>query len=566
MRYSFTFLLLTFFFIGNSNAQCITGDCLDGTGTYMFPSGTKYVGSFSAGEIDGKGICYYTDGSKYSGEWESRLPNGKGTKTYANGTTHTGWWTKGLPVDRDGDLMEDVLVSKGEIDFDETDIQTGCLSGNCHNGEGLFAYADGSKYQGAFANGSLNGFGTFFYPDGKRFTGTFKNNYSHGEGTLYQLNGQQIAGLWDQGEFKGTKQSKNASEGCVQGDCKNGTGVYVYKNGSAKYKGTFKNGKPSGQGTCYYANGEKYFGDWTKGTFNGVGTLVLQDGRQIMGNWSAGTFIGRNSTPAIAQSQTAPKQEKAKPAVTETKSSARPSKDAIKVWAVVIGVSTYSHMPVLRYTDDDAYRIYAFLKSPEGGALDDDNIRILIDEDATKENIRKAMTETFMKAGPNDLVMLYFSGHGLQGSFLPIDFDGFNNKLFHDEITNILKMSPAKYKLLIADACHSGGLLAVKGSIENILSSYYTSLAKSDAGTALIMSSKSDETSLESSGLRQGVFSHFLIRGLKGEADTNSNSVVTVTELFEYIYHNVRSYTVKRQSPVIKGDYDKNMTISVIDK
>ena len=37
-------------------------------------------------------------------------------------------------------------------------------------------------------------------------------------------------------------------------------------------------------------------------------------------------------------------------------------------------------MPVLRYTDDDAYQMYAFFKSPEGGALDDEHIRILINE------------------------------------------------------------------------------------------------------------------------------------------------------------------------------------------
>ena len=87
-------------------------------------------------------------------------------------------------------------------------------------------------------------------------------------------------------------------------------------------------------------------------------------------------------------------------------------------------------MPALRYTDDDAYRIYAFLKSPEGGALKDEQISILVDEAATRANILRQMEQTFSKAGPNDLVFLYFSGHGLKGSFLPIDFDGFNNISF----------------------------------------------------------------------------------------------------------------------------------------
>ena len=98
----------------------------------------------------------------------------------------------------------------------------------------------------------------------------------------------------------------------------------------------------------------------------------------------------------------------------------------------------------------------------------------------------------------------------------------------------------------------------------NALLKYYEALAQSSPGSALILSSKSSETSLESSGLRQGVFSHFLIKGLKGEADRNKDNIVSVQELFDFTYHNVRSYTGSRQSPVIKGNFDKQMPISVI--
>jgi len=78
------------------------------------------------------------------------------------------------------------------------------------------------------------------------------------------------------------------------------------------------------------------------------------------------------------------------------------------------------------------------------------------------------------------------------------------------------------------------------------------------------MSSKAEETSLESAGLRQGVFSHFLIRGLKGEADLNRDKVISVQELFDFINEKVRDYTGNRQSPVIKGTYDPKMTVAVM--
>ena len=61
--------------------------------------------------------------------------------------------------------------------------------------------------------------------------------------------------------------------------------------------------------------------------------------------------------------------------------------------------------------------------------------------------------------------------------------------------------------------------------------------------------------------LRQGVFSHFLIRGLKGEADQDDDGIVRVQELYDFIYVNVRAYTGMRQSPVIKGDYDPLMPV-----
>jgi hypothetical protein len=551
-------------------AQCVSGDCRNGKGTFVYPSGAKYVGDFKNGEIHGVGVCYYTDNSKYSGEWKHRYPDGRGTKTYSDGTKRTGMWKKGKPVDENGNVLEDYIALKKEEQQDDgTNIQSGCLSGDCKNGSGVFAYPDGSKYEGAFQSGKFQGQGVFYFANGDKYVGQFKENFPHGKGVRTMKDGTEENGEWREGEFVGSSLIESGQVGCVSGDCEGGKGTYIYKEGSAKFVGDFKNSMPHGFGICTYANGNRYRGEWRDGAFGGKGTLYLHDGTEVSGYWKDGDYLGKEMpegymspvdggavVPAPVTAETTPPVPTPAPEVVPVKP---------RVWALVVGVASYDHMPVLRYTDDDAYRFYAFLKSLEGRALPDEQLRILIDEEATRENVLTNLEELFGMAGPSDLVMFYFSGHGLNGSFLPIDFDGYNNKIGHEEIAKIFNKCKARFKLCVADACHSGSLIAMRsGEPEPLLVQYYQSLSKSVSGTALLMSSKAEETSLESAGLRQGVFSHFLIRGLKGEADVNKDKVVSVGELFDFIYQKVRDYTGNRQSPVIKGNYDPAMPVGVM--
>jgi uncharacterized caspase-like protein len=549
-------------FIQNTDAQCLSGNCKDGKGVFKYPSGAKYTGDFRKGEIHGMGFCVYSDGSRYEGQWASRYPEGKGTKTLKDGSKLTGTWKKGVLMDgQEIKANGAILVAKGKQDGDGTTVQSGCINGDCENGQGTYAFPDGSKYDGQFAAGKIHGYGTFYYANGDKYVGSFKVNVAHGKGTIFHADSTQTTGEWNEGEYVGSKIIEAGRMGCVDGDCVNGKGTYIYTNGEAKYIGQFKNKLPHGRGSVLYANGERFIGNWENGSFNGKGTLYMTDGTTVKGFWKDGEYIGKEEVEKDAGEIIAQKNAQ-KTDNQQVKESTNTEK--LNVFALVVGVSSYTHMPVLRYTDDDAYRMFAFLKSPEGGALADDHIKILIDEEATHDNIVTTMQKLFAKAGPKDLVVLYFSGHGLKGSFLPIDYDGYENKLEHEEISQIFKQSPAKYKLCIADACHSGSLLAMKGaSAENTLATYYETLANAKSGTALIMSSKSEESSLESSGLRQGVFSHFLIRGLKGEADANENSVISVQELFDFVGKNVESYTDRRQTPVIQGDYDPEMTVAV---
>ncbi len=482
-----------------------------------------------------------------------------------------------------------------------TTLNAQCLEGNCRNGYGLFRFANGDKFAGSWANGQphgqgkyyfasreryegdfrygkFEGKGTMYYPDGAYYTGGWKKNLKNGEGRLVRTNGAVTDGLWTNGKFAGaTNQATSSNTGtvaqnnnskpskptankpsgkseiaglrnCNSAYCRSGNGYYDYPDGS-RWIGEFKNGVPAGEGTCYYAGGDRYEGQWANGAPNGEGVIYAANGRVTGAVWVNGAAIRE-----LDSDETIPNN----PVRVEASRN-------VKIYAVIVGVGRYTAMPSLKFTDDDAYRFYSFLRSPEGGALPDEQITILVDEDATRDKILNSMRQYFLKADENDVVLFYFSGHGLEGCFLPVDFDGYNNKLRHEEIKQVLMQSKAKHKLCIADACHSGTLnygLAAKGPAPVSLDLYYQAFEDTKGGVALLMSSKAEELSLEDHGLRQGVFTYYLLRGLKGAANANGDNLITIRELYNFVYVKVREYTTNVQSPVLTGNYDDAMPVA----
>ena len=330
---------------------------------------------------------------------------------------------------------------------------------------------------------------------------------------------------------------------CIDGDCIDGKGIYIYEDNTI-YVGNFKNGEAAGYGTCYYSNGERYAGEWQAHQFNGKGVFQYANGNVDAGLWQDGNLVSTDNS------------------LVPTNGSGTP-----KVWAVMVGVADYTKMRPLNFTDDDAYRMLAFLKSPEGGALPDDQMRILIDENATKANIIKSMDAVFSQAAVDDIILFYFSGHGLKDSFLPVDYDGADYTLKHVEVSTIINASMAKHKICMVDACHAGGMEQVEkgtNTVEATIDRYYKAFNGLSGGTAFILSSKAEESSIEHKGFRQGVFTHFLIKGLKGSADIDGDGIVTLGEAFHYLEENVRSYTSNYQTPVLLGNASQDTPLAVV--
>lgn len=458
----------------------------------------------------GTGKFRFQNGALYEGQMLYGRLNGIGTLTYTNGDIYKGGW----------------LVNKRE-------------------GEGVLITKNGFSYEGTFYNNQLNGEIHVYDEQGGYFKGEWVNGAPQGKGKYMSAHGNQLSGEWSEngfvhaGEIVSKKESQEYVPDCNIVPCGSGKGRIVFDDGSV-YTGQFSEGVPHGDGECKFINGDLYKGAWSKGRPEGQGHYTYANGISLNGMWKDGKYID---------------------VVKATKKSYA---EGANIYALIVGGSRYDFFESLKYTDDDAYKVYAFLRSPEGGAVPDDHIRLLIDESAIAENIYKGLDDIIAMAGPEDEVLVYLAGHGLQGFYVPTNSDGYKNRVGYDEIKNRLSVCQARQKLVIADACYSGSLLAAKTPLFESVDLFYRKLSASGGGTAFLLSSKSEEYSLESQGLRQGIFSYYLIQGLKGEADTTKDRIVTLDELYTYVYAQVRKYTGNLQSPILAGDIDRSMPLANI--
>jgi uncharacterized caspase-like protein len=226
------------------------------------------------------------------------------------------------------------------------------------------------------------------------------------------------------------------------------------------------------------------------------------------------------------------------------------------IYAVVVGVSDYQDDDLqidLEYCDDDALLFYNQLIKSN---VPSSNIRFLSDHKATRSAIITSVNYIFSKAQPSDQVIFYFSGHGGKGYFIPSDYTGYSNVLYHSEVKDLFKKCKANKKIFIADACFSGGIKS--HTPKEIVKS---SSAVSDARIVVMMSSRDYQTSLEMRKFSHGVFTYFLVKALTGLADKNNDKIITVSEMYYYTKENVILETDKKQVPIIFGKFDREMPI-----
>ena len=177
----------------------------------------------------------------------------------------------------------------------------------------------------------------------------------------------------------------------------------------------------------------------------------------------------------------------------------------------------------------------------------------LLDAQATINNIVLAIEQTFASATTNDIVVLFYSGHGYPGGFCAYD-----GNIPYSKIKKAMAKSNCRNKMIFADACFSG-----KMRQSSTAPATTTSAATKNLNVMLFLSSRDNETSIERRGMKNGFFTTYLISALRGHADTNRDRTITANELFNHVHDGVIKLSGDKQHPVMYGNFSDDMPVIV---
>jgi len=245
-------------------------------------------------------------------------------------------------------------------------------------------------------------------------------------------------------------------------------------------------------------------------------------------------------------------------------------------YAVVIGIdyTGRADIPHLKYAAADAKKVYEVLTDRKYGAIRPENAVLLLNQEATRNGIIAALRKLRTWKG---YIYVYYSGHGApvaEGNSLKdavlvpsdsviADPDSLSETAIRlSYLQDMIAESKAKGVMVALDACFTGGgkSIVAKGGKPLVGMIMTPALIRTTgSGRVIITSSAGNQQSWEDdSELKSGIFSHYLVSGLKGKA--GRNAWVKVDELARYIRDTVPKTTQRlkgqEQIPQVIGRGD----------
>ena len=253
------------------------------------------------------------------------------------------------------------------------------------------------------------------------------------------------------------------------------------------------------------------------------------------------------------------------------------------VWAVVIGIDTYPNVRQLNCAVNDAQAFYQHLVHYNN--IPPENVTLLINQEANLTKLRSTLgTHLKNKAGREDMVIIYFAGHGaterdmmspdgdgLEKYLLPYDADPkdlYASALPMREISHIFHRIQSERLVFIVDSCYSGasgGRTVSLTGIRASLSDAYLDRIAGGKGRIILTASGANEVSSENEELHHGIFTYYLLEGLRGKADTDGDGLIMVDEIYGYVSKRVPQATGQEQHPVKKGTVEGRLILGIIE-
>jgi len=214
-------------------------------------------------------------------------------------------------------------------------------------------------------------------------------------------------------------------------------------------------------------------------------------------------------------------------------------------YALVIGIGDYEHLSTLPKAPIDAQELAQVLVQQCG--YPQDHVALLLNAEATKPAINNKLQWLAEQTTEDNTVILFFSGHGARsihpaapGEYLcPVEttFEDIQGKAISStEFSDALSKINARKVVVFFDACHSGGIGEIRDATRHLRlglsEQHYECLAKGE-GRVIIASCKANEVSWELDDMNNGLFTHYLLEGLRGKA-AGAAGDIKITRLFGY--------------------------------
>lgn len=206
---------------------------------------------------------------------------------------------------------------------------------------------------------------------------------------------------------------------------------------------------------------------------------------------------------------------------------------------------------VLRYAESDAEKLKIAMQ--EIGGVSSENSIILKEpnqaevESALQEFAKKVSSAK--KTARRTEFIFYYSGHSDENALL-LGEESFGYSQLKSSINSV----PSDIHVVMLDSCFSGNFIRAKGGTRQ--KSFLVDDSSVVSGHAYLSSSSESEASQESDLIQSSFFTHALITGLRGAADSSGDNKVSLNELYHYAFNETLSQTEQSTIGTQHPSYD----------